>query len=141
MPHDETLSQIAEAFHSNAALDLAATMQAPEVDEDVSEATLHRYARTASRSVGRRKYSEHMLVTGSDGRRPSRADYAEMSEPADHVDRANFDKCFANTAARYLQRKAVEAGFDIDAIRNGDLVELARLEDWCTERKLSTDEV
>jgi hypothetical protein len=114
VPHDEMLSQIAEAWHSSAALDLAALFQAPDVDADVSESVLANYARRNGGSAvmrdnwsgGRRRYSEAELVTGSryGGRYDDPAKIAERDARKQHANK------FSDVELRELHQKAATAG-------------------------------
>jgi hypothetical protein len=119
VPHDETLTQIAEALHSNAALDLAAIFQAPDVDAaDISENILRNYARSNSTSAfmrdnwsgGRRRYSDVELVTGSryGGRWADPAKIALRDERKQHANK------FSDVEMRELREKAVAADFAIN---------------------------
>jgi hypothetical protein len=119
--HDELLTQIAEAgeVDATAALDLAATFQAPDIDTDVSESVLHNYAKHKSTSTfmrdnwsgGQRMYSDRALITGDEkygGRYADPAKIAERDQYADRIPAADM---------RTLEIDSVTAGVDL----NGEL--------------------
>ena len=171
---DETETQIAEAGEVEAvALDWMASMKAPDTDADVSENVMRGYARSQRSSSAfnrptRPQYSQHALTTGA-----SWSTRAEMLQ-APGPERPNFNKRFSDTAARHLQRKARDSGYDVDGalrlideyieqrIRElgeiaaaevalfkalfratvlHDVEDLAWIEPWCEEQKVSPDEL
>jgi hypothetical protein len=135
VPHDETITQIAEAgevegaevdatadlsratVHSDT-LDLGATYQAPDVDADVSESALHGYARHKKSSAlmrdnwsgGRRRYSDVELVTGRryGGRYDDPAKIALRDERKQHANK------FSDVEMRELRQKAAAAAFPLN---------------------------
>ena len=117
-----------------------------DVDSDCPESVASSYARSKANERligggrgGRRKYDELELVTGgSGGRKATYKERVEMSKPAERMDRTNFDKRFASTAARHLRQKARESGYDIDGtLRIID----ARIAHKCPELKIAETEL
>jgi hypothetical protein len=118
---DAGAEHIAEALHSDAALDFAALYAAPEVDE-LSESAMLGYARRQDLSWlardkrwsgGRREYSDNQLIAGGGrygGRYDNPAKVAERDEGKQHASK------FSDVELRSLREKATVAGIALNGL-------------------------